>query len=109
MARVAFLLRVREGSEMEYRLFHNKENLWPSIIEACQKAGLQNYTGFIGGSDGRTVFATFESDDPAISLTKLQDDPANAEWQEHMAPLMESSTSFESEGVGFLEEVFHID
>ena len=108
MSRSAFILRVREGMVDEYRRLHNADNLWPSIIYACQRAGMRNYTGFIGGADGRTVFATFEADDPAHALQRLSADLANAEWQAHMAPYLETEVSLGSGSALFLEEVFHI-
>lgn len=109
MARMGFVLRVREGKVDEYRRLHDAENLWPSIISACQRAGMRNYYGFIGGLDGRTVFATFEADDPILALQLLGQDPANTSWQEHMAPYLETEVGFNSESTHYLEEVFHIE
>lgn len=109
MARLGFILRVREGMVSEYRRLHSVDHIWPSIVEACGRAGMRNYSGFIGGADGRTVFASFEADDPAVALEKLGADSANTEWQRHMAPYLETEVTFGSESVLILEEVFHIE
>jgi L-rhamnose mutarotase len=109
MARLAFILRIREGMVSEYRRLHEPENLWPSIISACVEAGMRNYSGFIGGPDGRTVFAVFEADDPMDALAKLGATDANADWQKHMAPMLETDLRSAISKVEFLEEVFHID
>lgn len=108
MAKFAFILRVREGMESEYRRLHDPTHLWPAIIDACQRAGLSNYTGFIGGEDGRTVFAVFDSEDPEAALQRLAEDPANSAWQEHMAPYLETEVAFGSGSMMILQEVFHI-
>lgn len=108
MSRAAFILRVREGMVDEYRRLHDADNLWPSIVNACQRAGMRNYTGYVGGVDGRTVFASFEADDPALALEQLGGDLANAEWQEHMAPYLETEVFLGAGSALFLEEVFHI-
>lgn len=102
-------MRVREGMQEDYARLHDAQNLWPSIIEACQSSGLHNYSGFIGGPDGRTVFAYFEADDPWAALRKLGETPANTEWQLHMAPFLESEIGFTADSVMFLEGVYHIE
>ena len=108
MARLAFTLQIRAGMVDEYRRLHDSDNLWPSIADACRAAGMNNYTGFIGGPDGRTVFASFEADDPMMALEKLGTTQANEDWQKHMAPFLESDLVSGVGFVQFLEEVFHI-
>jgi L-rhamnose mutarotase len=110
MQRVAFLMRVKAGREEEYREAHRPHRIWPSIVDACRRAGIRNYSIFIGGHDGRQLFAYFETDDPARTLATLNDDPANVEWQAHMAPLMDVAGSFQDgESMAFLDEVFHLE
>jgi L-rhamnose mutarotase len=109
MGKMAFILRVREGSEAEYVDRHKPDRIWPSIVAACQNAGMRNYNGFLGGPDGRTVFASFEADDPEACLVRLSQDPANAEWQQYMAPLMEAITDLDNGSIQFLAPVFEIE
>ena len=109
MEKRAFILRVREGCEVEYLARHEPEQIWPLIVEACLEVGMRNYNGFLGGPDGRTAFLSFEADDPEACLAKLAEDPANAAWQEYMAPLMESITVLDDGSIPFLRHVFTID
>jgi L-rhamnose mutarotase len=55
------------------------------------------------------VFAVFEADDPMDALAKLGATDANADWQKHMAPMLETDLRSAISKVEFLEEVFHID
>lgn len=109
MARVCFCMRIRQGAEQEYIDAHRPGNVWPSILEACRQAGIRNYSLWVGGHDGRDVFGYFEADDHHAALAALAADPANAPWQERIAPLMDVSGSFrEGEPMSFLREVFHL-
>ncbi len=109
MARIGFYMRVREGAEQQYIDAHAPGRVWPTILEACRRAGMRNYSLWVGGCEGRDVFGYFESDDPDKSYAALAQDPDNAPWQEHMAPLMEVRGSFEeSESMRILHEVFYL-
>jgi L-rhamnose mutarotase len=104
--RVAFRMRIAAGAEQAYVDAHRPEQIWPSIVDACRRAGLRNYSLF---RDGRDVFACFEADDAGAALAALGADPANAPWQQRMAPLMEVAGSFrEQQPMRFLEEVWHL-
>jgi L-rhamnose mutarotase len=109
MARAAFYMRLRAGARRQYIEAHAPENIWPSIVEACRRAGIRNYSIWIGGRDGLDVFASFESDDVAATMAALAADPANKPWQAHIEPLMEVTGSFEAGGMTMMTEVFHLD
>jgi L-rhamnose mutarotase len=108
MQRVAFVMKVKPGMEEEYKRRHRPENIWPSILAACKRAGIHNYSIYMYG---QTLFAYMEVEkDFETAMAALSADPDNAPWQEYMAPLMDVKASFEEgEAVVTLEEVFHLD
>lgn len=110
MQRVALLMRVKPGREEEYREAHHPDRICPAILDACRRAGIRNYSIFMGGVDGRQLFGYFETDDLDRTLAALADDPANAEWQAGMEPLVDIAGSFQSgASMTFLDEVFHLE
>lgn len=100
--RAAFQLRVKAGMEAEYRRAHAA--VWPSVLEACRRCGVRNYSIFMHGRD---VFAYLEADDLPASLAALLADPEIQRWQTRMRPLLDVQLG--AGGAPLLEEVFHLD
>lgn len=98
MQRRAWLLRVKEGKVEEYRRAHG--NVWPELVQAARKVGLQNHSTFISG---RTVIAYLEAEHPEEAFSQLLSTDVKQRWDKAMSELLESpdSPSF--------EEVFHFD
>ena len=88
--------------EAEYRRAHAA--VWPEVMAACRRSGIQNYSIFMHGQD---VFAYLESHDVATSLEALLNDPDIRRWQGVMRPLLEVQLGVG--GTPVLEEVFHLD
>lgn len=109
--RAGFVMRIREGSEAEYRELHAENNsLGDGIRNACSRAGLRNYSLFTGGPTGNWVFGYFETNDLDASIAALAADPANDAWQAMITPLMVLTATFGgSDQVTLLTEVFHLD
>ncbi len=108
MERVGFLLQVKEGRQSEYLKAHEPGVIWPSIVESCRRAGMRNYSGWLGGEGMRQVFGYFETKDLQASLVSLRSDPDNLEWQRHMAPLMEHSGEGNGESMKLLRPAFYL-
>lgn len=98
MQRRAWLLRVREGKEEEYRLTH--EAVWPELIEAAQKAGIRNHSCFL---EGRNVIVYAESEDIDRSFEQLLKTDVKKRWDRSMSGILEETDS------PSYEEVFHFD
>ena len=98
MERRAWLLRVKEGKEEEYRRAH--ANVWPELIQAAQEAGFQNHSTFLLG---RTVIAYIEAEDINAAGARMGKSDVKGRWDKAMSGLLEEpdSPSF--------EEVFHFD
>jgi L-rhamnose mutarotase len=103
------MMVVRRECVPDYVRAHGQSDLWPSIVEACQDAGVMNYRGFIGGPEGNLVFAEFECVDAEETMARLGRDPRNHEWQAVMAPLMELTGGFDEAGLSYLTPVFSIN
>lgn len=109
MDRVAFMMVVRPQCVDDYVRAHGSSDLWPSIVAACEDAGLVNYRGFLGGPEGNVVFAVFECVNAEESMARLGRDPRNQEWQASITPLMEMPGGFDENGLTYLTPVFTIN
>lgn len=100
--RYAFHLRIRKGREREYVTRHR--NVWPSMIEELKISGVRNYSIYI---DGRDVFGYWECDDINETLKFLRGSRINAEWQNYMSDVLETSAD-DRIGEG-LQEIFRLN
>lgn len=98
MQRRAWLLRVKEGKEEEYRRAHAE--VWPELVQAAREAGLQNHSTFISG---RNVIAYLEAENPEEAFSRYLSKDVKRRWDQAMSELLEApdTPSF--------EEVFHFD
>lgn len=99
--RYAFTMRLKPGSEAEYKRRHDE--IWPELLELMARDGVRNYSIY---RDGLTLFAYLERDDPAPP--GLPSEAIVWRWWESMAPLMETNDDF-SPIQHPIEEVFHAD
>lgn len=102
MARVAFVMQLKPGSEAVYKQKHDE--IWPEMLETLRGQGIRNYSIF---RRGLTLFAYLECDDPA-ALAAGRDDPVVRRWWKMMEPYME----YNADGTPWtedIEEVFHAD
>ncbi len=98
MQRRAWLLRVKEGKEEEYRCAH--ANVWPELIQEAQKAGFRNHSCFMLG---RTVIAYIEADDLDAAGQRTVGSDVQRRWNQAMSELLEETDS------PAFEEVFHFE
>ena len=98
MQRRAWLLRVTQGKEEEYRRIH--EAVWPELIEAARQAGLRNHTCFLAG---RNVIVYAEAEDIVATFGRLLKTDVKKRWDLAMSSILEETDS------PSYEEVFHFD
>src|SRR5437667_4729758 len=55
MQRIAFTMRIKPGSEEEYRRRHRQ--VWPELLADLKRAGCQNYSIYLRGTE---LFAYME-------------------------------------------------
>ena len=104
MQRIAFVMRMREGQEAEYRRRHAA--VWPEMLDELRAAGARNYSIFARGDD---LFGYLEVEDFERFRDHMAASAINDEWQRDMEPLIDPLTD---PATGFHEqllEVFHLD
>lgn len=103
MIRKAFLMKVAEGCEPEYRKRHDP--IWPELEQVLKEHGVHNYSIFLD-SQTRHLFAYAEIEDEdrwkAIAQTEVC-----RRWWNHMKEIMPSNPD-NSPVARDLEEVFHL-
>ncbi|MEX1031218.1 MAG: L-rhamnose mutarotase [Paenibacillaceae bacterium] len=105
MKRYAFLMKVKEGQEAEYVRRH--EEVWPTVKQVCKRAGIQNYSIFMSGTQ---LFAFLECEDFESASRALAEDPETVKWEKYMEPIMDIVRGDQQgEGTNLLAEVFHLD
>jgi L-rhamnose mutarotase len=109
MERVVFVQFIKEGCQEAYEKAHSPENLWPSIIAECQAAGMHNYTGYIGGKDGRMVVGYFEVESHQKMIDYLAKSDVNTEWSKIVNPLMETGGDVSNGSMEFMRPIWRIE
>lgn len=105
MQRVAFMMRIKPGTEEEYERRH--QAVWPELLAAIREVGIRNYSIYRRGQD---LFAYMEVEDYERAMADLGSREVTKRWQEYMAPLFETAVDVGSEGgMVILKEVFHTD
>lgn len=104
MQRIAFVMKIKPGSEEEYRRRHRQ--VWPEMLADLKRAGCQNYSIYLRGTE---LFAYMEVDDFQRYLEIMAASQVSARWETRMGDILlretEETTGFPS----VLEEVFHLD
>ena len=104
MQRIAFLMRIKPGTEEEYRRRH--QQVWPELLADLKRAGCQNYSIYLRGTD---LFAYMEVEDFPQYLATMAASQVSQRWEEQMADILIRETSAESGFPPLLAEVFHLD
>ncbi len=103
MQRVAFTMRIRPGTQEEYRRRH--QAVWPELLADLTAAGCRNYSIYLRGED---LFAYMEVEDFSAYLQKMAASEASRRWEEQMSDILirdlDGATGFPPT----LEEVFHL-
>lgn len=103
MQRIAFTMRIRPGTQEEYRRRH--QAVWPALLADLTAAGCRNYSIYLRGEE---LFAYMEVEDFAAFLQKMATSSASSRWEQQMSDILirdlDDSTGFPPT----LEEVFHL-
>ena len=104
MQRVAFLMRIKPGTEAEYR--HRHQQVWPEMLSELRAAGCQNYSIFL---QGLQLFAYFEVVDLTRFRAYLAASSVSDRWETYMSDILEREVDPTTSFPFLLEEVFHLD
>lgn len=105
MRRIAFLLRLKNGTGPEYDKSHAA--VWPEMLALLKKAGISEYSIF--RRDELLILSMRMEDDFDTVWNRIEADPVNARWQQAMTayflPVQETRPG---ERFPFMQEVFYL-
>jgi L-rhamnose mutarotase len=95
--------RLKPGAEQRYDEAHAA--VWPAVLAAIRRVGVQRWLIF---RDGLDLFHYIECDDYERAIAELADDPVNVRWQAEMAPLLAVAHDYSGQGADVLPLVFRL-
>ena len=104
MQRIAFMMRIKPGTEDEYRRRHRQ--VWPELLADLKRAGCQNYSIYLRNTE---LFAYMEVDDFQRFLEIMATSLASERWEDQMSDILIRETEATTGFPTVLEEVFHLD
>lgn len=103
MIRKAFVMKLYQGKEEEYRHRHNP--VWPDLADVLITHGVHNYSIHLDDETG-LLFAYAEIEDEE-RWRSIADTQVCREWWASIAPLMETNPD-SSPAARDLREMFHM-
>ena len=105
MQRIAFLLRLREGTEAAYEAAH--ANVWPEMLALLKRSGISEYSIF-RRDELLFLYMHVEGGFDAV-WDKIDPDPVNIKWQQAMsAYFLPQQEAREGERFPMMQEVFYL-
>jgi L-rhamnose mutarotase len=102
--RIAFTMKIKPGSEEEYRRRH--QQVWPGLLADLKQAGCSRYSIYMRGLD---LFAYMEVEDFQRFLSIMAGSLASGRWEEYMSDILIRETDPATGFPFVLPEVFHLD
>jgi L-rhamnose mutarotase len=104
MQRIAFTMRIKPGSEEEYRRRHRQ--VWPELLADLKRAGCQNYSIYLQGTE---LFAFMEVEDFQRFLSVIAGSLVSERWEQYMSDILLREVDPTTGFPPVLPEVFHLD
>jgi L-rhamnose mutarotase len=104
MQRVAFIMRIKPGTQEEYRRRHKQ--VWQELLTDLKRAGCQNYSIYLRDTE---LFAYMEVEDFQRYLEIMATSLASERWEAQMSDILIRETEADTGFPLVLEEVFHLD
>ena len=104
MQRIAFTMKIKPGSEEEYRRRH--QQVWPELLADLKQAGCSRYSIYMRGLE---LFAYMEVEDFQHYLTVMAASQASEHWEQYMSDILVRETDPATGFPFVLPEVFHLD
>lgn len=104
MQRIAFTMKIKAGSEEEYRRRH--QQVWPELLADLKRAGCSRYSIYMQGLD---LFAYMEVEDFQQFLSVMATSQVSEHWEEYMSDILVRETDPATSFPSVLPEVFHLD
>jgi L-rhamnose mutarotase len=106
MERVAFMLKLKQGTESAYDEAHR--SVWPEMLALLKSAGISEYSIF--RRDTLLILSLRVEADFETTWKKIENDPVNLKWQQAMSAYFASLDNELRPGERFLmlREVFYL-
>jgi L-rhamnose mutarotase len=104
MQRIAFIMKIKPGSEEEYSRRH--QQVWPELLADLKQAGCSRYSIYMRGLE---LFAYMEVEDFQRYLTVMAASQASERWEQYMSDILMRETDPATGFPFVLPEVFHLD
>jgi L-rhamnose mutarotase len=104
MQRIAFTMKIKPGTEEEYRQRH--QHVWPELLADLKKAGCSRYSIYMRGLE---LFAYMEVEDFQRFLSTMAASQASERWEQHMSDILIRETDPTTGFPFVLPEVFHLE
>jgi L-rhamnose mutarotase len=104
MQRIAFTMKIKPGSEEEYRRRH--QQVWPELLADLKKAGCSRYSIYVRGLD---LFAYMEVEDFQRFLSAMAGSSASEQWEQYMSDILSREVDPATGFPSVLPEAFHLD
>lgn len=104
MQRIAFIMKIKSGSEEEYRRRH--QQVWPELLADLKQAGCSRYSIYAKELD---LFAYMEVEDFQRFLSVMATSQVSARWEAYMSDILVRETDPATGFPPVLPEVFHLD
>ncbi len=104
MQRIAFTMRIKPGTQEEYRRRHRQ--VWPELLADLKRAGCKNYSIYLRDTE---LLAYMEVEDFERYLEIMATSQASERWEDQMSDILIRETEAETGFPPVLEEVFHLD
>lgn len=106
MQRIAFMLRLKPGTEGAYDEAHRR--VWPEMLSLLKRAGISHYSIF--RRDECLILSMTIQQDFDTTWSLIENDPVNLRWQQAMSAYFEPvQPTRPGERFPMLEEVFYLD
>ncbi len=104
MQRIAFTMKIKPGSEEEYRRRHTQ--VWPELLADLKQAGCSRYSIFLHGLD---LFAYMEVEDFQQFLRTMAVSRVSERWEEYMSDILLREVDPKTGFPTVLSEAFHLE
>jgi L-rhamnose mutarotase len=104
MQRIAFTMKIKPGSEEEYRRRH--QHVWPDLLADLKQAGCSRYSIYMRGLE---LFAYMEVEDFQRFLSVMAASQVSERWEQYMSDILIRETDPATGFPFVLSEVFHLD
>ena len=104
MQRIAFTMKIKAGTEEEYRRRH--QQVWPELLADLKQAGCSQYSIYMRGVE---LFAYMEVENFQRFLSVMAASQASERWEQYMSDILMRETDPTTGFPSVLPEVFHLD